>query len=320
VYRGLVHSGPVSAGDLGRALGLKSKQLHAALDELHALEVTQPAERTAGRDDDRVWQALPPSRLPAHFEALRRRRSAALHRIQQRLLSLLDIGIDVQAPGAGASMRLLAGPEQAQARVDELAGMVRRELLGMHPEPAFSAATMKAASRATRKMAGSVTIYALGVPAGPGDHSAMHSVEAQARGSQYRELDQLPTKFMIYDRGLAIMRVDPTTLLRGTWEISSPEIVDGLVQLFQRHWNVGRTTPRGWVPPMSLNDRERAIIALLAAGYTDALVAEQLEISRRTIAYTLADVMERYQVKNRFQLGLVLGKEAALSPPPGSEK
>jgi DNA-binding CsgD family transcriptional regulator len=306
----------VSAGDLGRALGLKSKQLHAALDELHALDVTRPAVRPAGRDDDRVWQALRPSSVPDHLETVLRRRNATLQHIQQRLLSLLDLGVDPQAPGMGASMRLLADQAQAQLRVDELAGMLRREHLGMNPEPAFSAATVKAASRSVRKMAASVRIFSLGVPAGPGDHTAMHSVELRARGSGYRELDKLPTKFMIYDRRTALVRIDPTTVLRGMWEISAPEIVDGLVQLFLRHWSLGRTTPQGWLPPMSLSDRERAIIALLAAGYTDALVAEQLEISKRTISYTLSEVMERYQVKNRFQLGLVLGTEAALPRAP----
>ena len=321
VYRGLVHSGPVSAGDLGRALGLKSKQLRTAIDELHALEITWPAKRGAGhgngREDDRVWQALQPSKLPDHLEAIRRRRAAALHHIQQRLLSLLDLGIDVQKTSTRAAIRLLADLPQAQHRLDELATGLHREHLAMNPERAFSAATVKTAARSTRKVSGSVRMFGLGVPAGPGDHTAMHSVEMRARGTHFRELDHLPTKLMVFDRRTALVRIDPTSPLPGMWEISAPAIVDGLVQLFLRQWGLGRTTHRGWLPPMTLNERERAIIALLAAGYTDALVAEQLEISRRTIAYTVSEVMERYQVKNRFQLGLVLGAEAARPDAPG---
>jgi DNA-binding CsgD family transcriptional regulator len=298
-------------GDLGRALELKSRQLNAALEELRGLEIAWPAERTAGREDDRMWQTLQPSKLPDHFEALRRRRIAALHHIQQRLLSLLDLGIDIQAPGTNASIRLLTDKPQAQARIDELAASMRREHLGMNPEPAFSAATVKTAARSTRKISGSVRMFGLGVPTGPGDHTEMHSVELRARGSHFRELDHLPTQLMVFDRRTALVRIDPTTPLPGMWEISAPTIVDGLVQLFRQQWSQGRTVHQGWLPPMTLNDRERAIIALLAAGYTDALVAQQLEISRRTIAYTVSEVMERYQVKNRFQLGLVLGAEAA---------
>lgn len=316
VYRGLVHSGPVPAGDLGRALGLRTRQLHAALDELHALEITRPGGR-AGRGDDRVWRALQPSKLPDHLETVRRRRTAALHQIQRRLLSLLDLGIDVQAPGTNATVRLLADQPQAQRRVDDLASVMHREHLAMNPERAFSAAIVKTAARSTRKISSSVRMFGLGVPAGPGDHTAMHSVELRARGSHFRELDHLPIKLMVFDRRTALVRIDPTSPLPGMWEISAPVIVDGLVRLFLRQWTRGRTTYRGWLPPMTLNDRERAIIALLAAGYTDALVAEQLEISRRTIAYTLSEVMERYQVKNRFQLGLVLGAEAARPDAPG---
>lgn len=60
---------------------------------------------------------------------------------------------------------------------------------------------------------------------------------------------------------------------------------------------------------MQLTDRERAIIALLGTGDTDAAVAVTLGLSVRTIAYTVKELMERHGVRSRFQLGLVLGGE-----------
>jgi DNA-binding CsgD family transcriptional regulator len=62
---------------------------------------------------------------------------------------------------------------------------------------------------------------------------------------------------------------------------------------------------------VTLSERETAIIQLLAAGHTDAATAAQLGLSVRTVAYTLRGLMDRYQVQNRFQLGLVLGAVAA---------
>jgi DNA-binding NarL/FixJ family response regulator len=56
-----------------------------------------------------------------------------------------------------------------------------------------------------------------------------------------------------------------------------------------------------------LSPREQAIIGLLAAGATDAAAATRLNLSVRTIAYTIRDLMERFGVQTRFQLGLVLG-------------
>jgi DNA-binding CsgD family transcriptional regulator len=58
---------------------------------------------------------------------------------------------------------------------------------------------------------------------------------------------------------------------------------------------------------VQLTDRERRIVALLAAGHTDASAAEQLGLSVRTVAYTVRTLMDRFGVQNRFQLGLAVG-------------
>jgi DNA-binding CsgD family transcriptional regulator len=70
---------------------------------------------------------------------------------------------------------------------------------------------------------------------------------------------------------------------------------------------------------MELSHRERAIVALLAAGHTDASTAQLLGISSRTIAYTLRALMDRVGVQNRFQLGLALGAFEAETVPADEE-
>lgn len=65
---------------------------------------------------------------------------------------------------------------------------------------------------------------------------------------------------------------------------------------------------------MTLTQREGDIVRLLAAGHTDAAIAQQLGVSVRTIAYTMRDLMDRYQVRTRFQLALLLGGEGAATP------
>lgn len=66
---------------------------------------------------------------------------------------------------------------------------------------------------------------------------------------------------------------------------------------------------------MTLNPREQEIVKLLAAGHTDSVIADQLDISLRTVTYTVSRLMDRYQVKNRFQLGLALAAEQPDEPP-----
>ena len=69
------------------------------------------------------------------------------------------------------------------------------------------------------------------------------------------------------------------------------------------------TSPNGVpvLPKITLSDRERELVALLAQGHTDVSAAEQLGISARSVTNILRSLMDRLGVDNRFQLGLALG-------------
>jgi DNA-binding NarL/FixJ family response regulator len=69
------------------------------------------------------------------------------------------------------------------------------------------------------------------------------------------------------------------------------------------------------MPQIILDDRERALVTLLARGHTDATAARELHVSPRTVSNILRSLMDRVGVENRFQLGLALG--AARTVPPG---
>lgn len=58
---------------------------------------------------------------------------------------------------------------------------------------------------------------------------------------------------------------------------------------------------------ITLSERERELIALLADGHTDVTAAERLGISPRSVTNILRSLMDRLGVENRFQLGLAVG-------------
>jgi LuxR family transcriptional regulator, transcriptional regulator of spore coat protein len=68
---------------------------------------------------------------------------------------------------------------------------------------------------------------------------------------------------------------------------------------------------------ITLSPREQALIALLAAGHTDATAARNLRISERSVSTIVRSLMDRLGVDNRFQLGLALGALNAAPHPPG---
>jgi LuxR family transcriptional regulator, transcriptional regulator of spore coat protein len=68
---------------------------------------------------------------------------------------------------------------------------------------------------------------------------------------------------------------------------------------------------------ITLSDRERELISLLAQGHTDVSAARHLGISARSVTNILRSLMNRLGVENRFQLGLALGfqRKANVRPP-----
>jgi LuxR family transcriptional regulator of spore coat protein len=70
------------------------------------------------------------------------------------------------------------------------------------------------------------------------------------------------------------------------------------------------------LPKITLSDRERDLVALLAEGHTDVSAAERLGISARSVTNILRNLMDRLGVDNRFQLGLALGFQRKVHVPP----
>ncbi|MHA6759668.1 helix-turn-helix transcriptional regulator [Streptacidiphilus sp. PAMC 29251] len=136
-----------------------------------------------------------------------------------------------------------------------------------------------------------------------GSAQSGQDVSLIAAGAEHRTLPSLPAKMVIIDRAIVMTPIDPEDPLKGVWQITAKPLVRALVEMYQRLWEQA-AEPVRW--PAGLSARERAVVTLLAEGCTDQMVAEQLGLSRRTITYTVADLMEKYGARSRFHLALLL--------------
>ncbi len=313
VYRTLITFGPWSVDSISRSLEMRTRQVQQALDELTELGAAVPGRPATAEGDQRVWVSQSLVHVLPLLHERHRRTTLARHRLHRSLarLSLPSIMADAtRLPREG--VRTFRDRAVSRLRYTELLDSARHEHLSMNPEPAFDAATVKQAAPAGRTLiAHGVKIMGLGVPASAADESEWHGEEMRNLGSHYRELPTLPGKFTICDRTTAYVPPDPGESERGAWEITEPRLVADLVSLFLQHWAAATDPGSTWTPPAGLSPRESIVVVLLAKGYTDASIASKLDISVRTIAYTLSDLMDRYDVTNRFQLGLRLGADAA---------
>jgi DNA-binding CsgD family transcriptional regulator len=239
----------------------------------------------------------------AALRARRRLAATAALNARRRLATIADLD-----PGAPPTGRPLYGRARIRTRLTELVGTTRHEHLSMYPEPVFDSATVKAAAPLDHDLLDrGVGVLSLGVPAVADDATTAHGLELDQRGMRYRELSVQPTKMIIFDRRVAILPLDPIGTSNGALELTASATVQNLAEWFMRRWDLARTPESRLGAAVQLTDRERAIIALLAAGHTDSSAAAQLGLSLRTVAYAVRGLMDRFGVQNRFQLGMVVG-------------
>jgi DNA-binding NarL/FixJ family response regulator len=129
-----------------------------------------------------------------------------------------------------------------------------------------------------------------------------------AAGAELRTVDQVPTDVTVIDRAVALLVHD-----RAGGDVAMvglPGVVDTVVALFDRLWAAGRPlTDAG-----ELCGRERELLALMSAGYTDESAAARLGVSVRTVRRMMSTIMTRLGARSRFQAGIRAADRGMLVP------
>lgn len=113
-------------------------------------------------------------------------------------------------------------------------------------------------------------------------------------------------------RGYVLKGADQEVMLRAIRGVAngeslfSPEIANRLMQFFS---NLD-TTPTADVFP-ELTAREREILALIAQGDTNAMIAQTLVISLKTVRNHVSNILNKLQVADRTQ-AVIRAREAGL--------
>jgi DNA-binding CsgD family transcriptional regulator len=305
IYRMLVHHGAQPEDRLNRELGLGGRRTTAALDELSARRLARFDGRWCAVSTERALGILRSRRFPADDPWA----SA------QKMLSVFH---DLALPATDADLpyAIRRFPKnQVHQRIRVLVEAERHEHLTMQTERVFTEEALERARPLDQKLVDrGVRVRVLGRPRPDGDASAALSQAMAGQGGDYRETEDIPLQLMVFDRHTALVPAGPEPGA-AVLEITAKPVVDALVLMFTRRWYAASDPLRKGIPPVMLTPREKAIVSGLAQGLSDEQVAAQLNISVRTIAYALRDLMDQLQVDTRFQLGLVLGATASAPLP-----
>jgi DNA-binding CsgD family transcriptional regulator len=319
IYRTLTTTGPRDGHGLAVELGLSGRRVEEALAELRAAGAVTSSGAPA------VWFSRPPAEV---VDLLRRRRLRLTDRnaqVRAHHAVVARLADRHGSTGAGAAglggelgdgIRYLPDRGLTRRRLAELMAAERDEHLAINTEQSFDAASARAAAPLGKQIVErGVRVRVLGLP--PADRDLhVDTTILDHPFLSYREAPQMPMKLLVVDRRYALFPADPADLERGYLEISQPGVVRALVLLFEQHW-ANATDPREYsVPDIALSDRERELIALLALGYTDLRAAARMRVSTRLVTKIMRNLMDRFGVENRFQLGMVLGAARCTPVPP----
>jgi len=128
-----------------------------------------------------------------------------------------------------------------------------------------------------------------------------------AAGEQARTRPELPIKMLISDDQFALVPAAITARsIETTFVIHRSPVLDALMALFEAEWARANPVPGSpSQPPTGAPDPETAaLIAMLAAGMTDAAIARSLSWSMRTTQRRMRQLMTDLGVTSRFQAGV----------------
>jgi sugar-specific transcriptional regulator TrmB/DNA-binding CsgD family transcriptional regulator len=272
---------------------------------LVALESLGLAARSSSGTDRYV--ASPPS---VALAALAVQREEELRRAQREIESLAEVyrGTDTERSvsdvvdvvrGAKAVGQRFA-QLQMSAR-EEVLGFVKAEIAVVPPEE--NKEEDAAVNRGVR--------YRVLIERSAFDRPGFFAAASDSlkAGEEVRVVQELPMRLLIVDRRIALV-----PLLSGSGGsigaliVHSSGMLDALLALFDRVWRDGLPLVLGADgmvegPSDGLPELDARILGLLLAGLTDQAVANQLNLSMRTVQRRVRALMDLVSADTRLQLG-----------------
>ena len=120
----------------------------------------------------------------------------------------------------------------------------------------------------------------------------------------------LPWKACVFDRRVAVVPLDLSTLLGGMVISTEPLLVRMLLAAHRSGWDAG-AEPVSRVPA-----HLREVVELLVAGLPDDRAARRAGVSPRTYSRRVTELMDLLGVRSRFQAGAELSRRGWNTPGP----
>jgi DNA-binding CsgD family transcriptional regulator/sugar-specific transcriptional regulator TrmB len=306
VYRQMLAEPGWGVADLAEHLRVTELDVRTALDALFALSlVRDSADRPGG------LHAVSPevglgSALARQQEQLARQQQRVVDSQAAMLRLIDDLATSTRVATAPEAERFL-GMDAVNDRLGRLEHEVAEEILTFMPGGAHSAAALGHARQIdSRLLARGVRMQTVALDTIRNDQPTLaHARFLTDGGGDFRTSPVLPTRMIIADRRIVFVPIDPADTRAGALALTGSGVVAALLALFHQVWRIA--TPLGAARDpdrQGLSAQEKALLELLAQGFTDEAAATRLGCSQRTARRIMADLMERLGARSRFEAGL----------------
>jgi len=312
VYRTLLGYRDATPAELGREMDLPADRVDRALTRLRSQGLVS---RLSGRL--RRYTAIEPD---AAVETLVRHRTTQLEAVRTTAIELSSLFHSVQrGDGRGGAVELLEGPQSLGRWFVRLQHQVHEEMLVLD-RPPYALAQSNPIEPAS--LAGGVRWRGIYTPEALEVPGALEEIESLAAlGEESRVLPDLPMKLAIADRQVALLPLSLDLDSSHALLVRESTLLDALIELFECYWeralplmHGGRPVAGGPHPaggsdsdgpdPDGPDETDRALVALLASGMTDAAIARRLGLSIRTMRRRTRRLFDELSASNRFQAGI----------------
>lgn len=298
VYRYLVTARQAGTEDVAAGTGLAAAQAQAVLREL---EATGLVSRAPGSRPQ--YRATDPA---IALDLLVMQREEALKRIR---LGIEDLAAQFHAARSFAHpaelVEIVTGQEAIVQRVHQVTRSARTSVRVLDRPPYLMDPTEYNTTEHDLIRRGVVArvVYDRAAVEVPGRRAILeHDV---ARGEEARVLTNLPTKLVLVDDRIGLVPLQTVDEVADSYVVVHRSgLLDALHGLFEILWRLALPLNLAGTRSDGLSPDEQRVLALMAAGLPDEAIGRQLGLSERTLRRRVQGLMDRLQVRSRFQLGM----------------
>ncbi|MEY9863150.1 DNA-binding CsgD family transcriptional regulator [Catenulispora sp. GAS73] len=296
---------PRMAADLGHGEA-ECRRAVAILEERHVL--IRDGATVAAASPDVAIAALVGPRESAHRQAeseLLAERGRT-DRLRARLAALAPVYSTIVREGASPGVDVIDDMHAVRALISDLTATCESEIMACQPGGGRPPRALEdALPRDLALLRRGIVLRSLY------QHTARFHVPTQdyaeavlAEGSQIRTVAEIPGQMIIMDQRTAFLPHVHHEF--GAIVVREPSILAYLCAAFEQSWNLGTPFQTGpSAARMAVTEIKSSILTLMANGLKDDVIAKRMGLSVRACRGHIAELMETFGARSRFQAGVI---------------